>query len=297
MSVDRKFHSGYATEDGTNEYNNYAIKKGVDPLHFRQVEDLYLTSLGMGTYLGNQSSVDDENIEKSLTYCVSEGCTNVIDTAINYRSMLSEKCIGRALTNLFDKKVINRNNIFICTKNGYATNDGEFRKMDIDAYLKAMYIDKGIIQSKDISPSYNILNPDYISNCIDKSLCNMGIETLDLVYIHNSYESWFDQVDVKAYMYMLSKVFQVYENYRKKGKIRFYGMATWNCFTAKQNDPNYLSLSDIVSVAREIGGETNGFKFIQLPFNYYMKEPYLLKNQRIPDAIAPVSGTRCGSIP
>jgi aryl-alcohol dehydrogenase-like predicted oxidoreductase len=196
--------------------------------------------------------------------------------------MLSEKSIGRAITNLVDKDVVRRENLFICTKNGYATNDGEYQKVDIQSYLKTMYIDKGIIDMNDISPSYNIMNPDYISYCINKSLCNLGVETIDLVYIHNTYESWFDQVDTNTYLEMLERVFRVYENFRKEGKIRYYGMATWNCFTSNPNDQNYLSLSDVVSIAQKVGGTNNGLKFIQLPFNYYMKEPYILKNQVVP---------------
>lgn len=289
MSFDTKFHRGFATEAGTAGYRELALKKGVDPSHFKKVENLFLSSLGMGTYLGNQSHLDDDNIKKSIEYSVGEGSVNVIDTAINYRAMLSEKSIGRALTSMIGKGVIGRENIFLCTKNGYATNDGEYQKVDIESYLKTMYIDKGIIDKDDISPSYNIMNPEYISNCIKKSMCNLGIETIDLVYVHNSYESWFDQVDTNTYLEMLLKVFQVYENFRKDGKIRYYGIATWNCFTSKQNDPGYLSLSDVVSVAHKAGGTDNGFKFIQLPFNYYMREPYVLKNQVISDSKNQVS--------
>ncbi|HET6589443.1 MAG TPA: aldo/keto reductase [Candidatus Nitrosocosmicus sp.] len=289
MSIDTKLHKGYATEEGTTAYREYAITNGVDPSHFKEVENLFLSSIGMGSYLGNQSQVDDENIKKSLEYSVGTGSVNVIDTALNYRAMLSEKTIGKALNSLTDRGIIRRENIFICTKNGYATNDGEYQKVDLESYLKAMYIDKGIIQDKDISPSYNVMNPDYISNCINKSLCNLRIETIDLVYIHNSRESWFDQVDTNTYLEMLSKVFQVYENFRRDGKIRYYGMATWNCFTSNQNDPKYLSLWDVVSVAHKVGGPKNGFKFIQLPFNYYMKEPYLFNNQVVPDSKNQVS--------
>lgn len=289
MSLAKKFYSGSATSSGTTNFRNLALRNGAHESHFKHVEDLYLSSLGMGTYLGNLSSRDDINLESSIYSSVKEGSINVIDTALNYRSMLSEKCIGRAIRRLIDDEVAKRNELFVCTKNGYFTNDGEYAQIDIDSYLQLVYFDRNIIDSNDLSPSYNIMNPNYISNCIDRSLCNMGLDAIDLVYIHNSFESWFDQVDRQTYYEMLYDVFEVYENFRKIGKLRYYGMATWNCFTAHENSANYLSLKEVVKIANDVGGEGNGLKFIQLPYNPFMTEPYRYKNQEIDNSSQYVS--------
>jgi aryl-alcohol dehydrogenase-like predicted oxidoreductase len=107
----------------------------------------------------------------------------------------------------------------------------------------------------------------------------MGINTIDLIYIHNSFESWHDIVDRSTYHDMLSRVFQLYEELRQRGKINFYGMATWNCFTSKENSKDYLSLKEVVDIAKNVGGNNNGFKFIQLPFNMYLNQPYTFRNQ------------------
>lgn len=289
MSLAKKFQAGFATSSGTTNFRNLALRKGAHESHFKHVEDLYLSSLGMGTYLGNLSSQDDMNLESSIYSSVKEGSINVIDTAINYRSMLSEKCIGRAIERLVEDEIAKRDELFICTKNGYFTNDGDYAHIDIDSYLKLMYFDQDIIDSDDISPSYNIMNPNYISNCIDRSLCNMGLDTIDLVYVHNSFESWFDQVDRPTFYEMLYSVFEVYESFRKIGKLRYYGMATWNCFTAQKNCTNYLSLKEVIKIANDVGGEGNGFKFIQLPYNSFMTEPYTFKNQGIDKSSQDVS--------
>jgi len=255
------------------------ILKGVSRTHFKTIENLKLSSVGMGTYLGNLSSQDDADLEESLYYSIMEGGINVIDTSINYRSMLSEKCIGRVISNLIEDGVIDRESIFICSKNGYVTNDGDLRKLDIDTYLQLMYLDNNIVSRSDISPSYHIMNPNYISRCLDKSLCNMGLNTIDLIYIHNSFESWYNVVDRSTYHEMLSRVFQLYEDFRHKGKINFYGMATWNCFTSNENSKGYLSLKEIIKIANDVGGVNNGFKFIQLPFNLYLSDPFTFRNQ------------------
>jgi aryl-alcohol dehydrogenase-like predicted oxidoreductase len=258
-----------------------ALKKGINSSHFRIIENLNLSSVGMGTYLGNLSAQDDADLEKSLCYSIKEGGINVIDTSINYRSMLSEKCVGRAIGSLIEEDVIDREGVFICTKNGYVTNDGDFSRVDIDTYLESMFLNNNVISRSDLSPAYHIMNPNYIARCIDKSLCNMGLSTIDLVYIHNSFESWYNIVDRSTYYEMLAQVFQLYEDFRQKGKINFYGMATWNCFTSKENSESYLSLKEVIKIANDVGGNNNGFKFIQLPFNMYLTEPYTFRNQPV----------------
>ena len=42
-------------------------------------------------------------------------------------------------------------------------------------YMQNMFISTGLIDSKDISSGYNVLNPNYIARCIDKSLLNMHL--------------------------------------------------------------------------------------------------------------------------
>jgi aryl-alcohol dehydrogenase-like predicted oxidoreductase len=80
---------------------------------------------------------------------------------------------------------------------------------------------------------------------------------------------------------MLSKVFEVYEEYRSLNKIKYYGMATWTCFRVHQDNREYLSLEEIVKLAEHVGGKQHGFRFIQLPYNLAYNEPIFLKNQNV----------------
>ena len=59
--------------------------------------------------------------------------------------------------------------------------------------------------------------------------------------------------------------------------------ATWECFRVKNDNPQYLSLEDIVNMAKNVGGENHGFKFIQLPYNMSYDQALLQKNQTIQD--------------
>jgi aryl-alcohol dehydrogenase-like predicted oxidoreductase len=276
---------GFATTEGTSRYVKYAVNEKSRPeSHFRIFDDLNLSSLGMGTYLGDITDYDDEAIENATYESIKSGAINVIDTAINYRAMKSEKSIGRALSRLINDRIISRDQVFLSTKNGYITNDGDFPSIGMMEYMQKMYITPGLLSPSDISSGYNVLNPTYIERCIDRSLSNMKLGTIDLVYVHNSFESWYQDVRREEFMEMLRKVFQVYEKYRARNKIRYYGMATWTCFRVPNDSSEYLSLEEVVKLAHdanESGSNNHGFRFIQLPYNLSYSEPLLLKNQTV----------------
>lgn len=270
---------GYATPEGTKKYTEYAISQGRPRSHFKFFDSLRLSSIGMGTYLGQLNEEDDQAVENAVYQSVKSGAVNVIDTAINYRAMRSEKSIGRALLRLVNDRIISRDQVFVSTKNGYITNDGDYPNIDVMEYIHRMYIQTEVITADDISSGYNVINPNYLAKCIDKSLMNMHISTIDLVYIHNAFESWYQDVSREQFMEMLVKAFEVYEKYRAKNKIRYYGMATWTCFRVSPGSPEYLSLEQAVKSAESVGGQDHGFRFIQLPYNLAYSEALLLRNQ------------------
>ena len=272
---------GNATPDGTRKYSDYAISQGKPRNHFKSFENLHLSSLGMGTYLGQVSKEDDQAVENAVYQSVRSGAINVIDTAINYRAMKSEKSIGRALLRLVNDGIISRDQVFVSTKNGYITNDGDYPNIDVMEYMHRMYIQTEVITADDISSGYNVIKPSYLAKCIDKSLTNMHLSTIDLVYIHNAFESWYQDVSREQFMEMLAKAFEMYEKYRANNKIRYYGMATWTCFRVPSESPEYLSLEQAVKCAEGVGGKDHGFKFIQLPYNLAYSEALLLRNQSV----------------
>ncbi len=273
---------GYATSEGTKKYVDNAINNNeILRSHFRSFEGLLLSSIGMGTYLGEPTPHDDDLVENAVYESVKSGSINVIDTAINYRLMKSEKSIGRAIDRLVNDNIISRNQVFICTKNGYITNDGDYSSIGMMEYIQKMFISPGLIDPSDISSGYHVLNPNYIARCIDKSLVNMRLNTIDLVYIHNAYEGWYADIGKTEFYESIAKVFQTYERYRSNNKIRYYGMATWTCFRVPQDSKEYLSLEDMIRIAEDIGGMNHGFRFIQLPYNLAYNEALFLKNQNV----------------
>src|SRR6476620_11301981 len=104
---------GQATLDGTTRYRKRF--DGVAAVnHFRLEQNLWLSSVGVGTYLGNADAATDQRYADSISRAVELGA-NVIDTAANYRFQRSERAIGTALGQLTGAKGFSRDEIVICT--------------------------------------------------------------------------------------------------------------------------------------------------------------------------------------
>ena len=108
----------FATAAGTADFTGHF--KDIADGHFRQAQGLTLSSIGIGTYLGNWDTETDDKYENSVIRYVESG-GNVIDTASNYRFQRSERNIGKALKKLADK--FDRSELFIATKGGFLPFD------------------------------------------------------------------------------------------------------------------------------------------------------------------------------
>jgi len=267
---------GYANKEGMKNFYKRALESGINEKHFKTFEDLIFSSLGLGTYLGEANDETDKMVEEALERAVK--CVNLIDTAINYRFQRAERSIGRALNKLVEDKKIKRDEIFISTKNGYLTHDGELN-LNFWEYIYKEWISKGLLRSEDISSQYHSMNLNFLKDQFEKSRRNLNLECIDLLYLHNSAEAQIPDIGKEEYMRKLEKVFEFYEDLRRQGKIRYYGLATWSCFRLPINHKEHLNLEEIVHLAKKVDGE--GFKFIQLPFNLLMREADELLNQRV----------------
>ena len=268
--------SGYATSEGTK---NFSKNSQVHLENFKIFEDLHLSNVGIGTYLGNPDSQTDELVKNAVKQSVLSG-VNVIDTAINYRAQKAERSVGKALSELIQEEKITRNQVFVSSKNGYVTNDADIQE-DFMEYVMRELGKPGIVKEGDITSGYHCMTTAYLSDQLDRSLKNLDLECIDLMYLHNGIEGQIKDISKDEFLEKLKSVFELYEQKRDEGKIKFYGMATWECFRVKDNDPQHLSLEDIVQMAKKIGGDEHGFKFIQLPYNMNYDQALLGKNQII----------------
>jgi len=268
--------TGYATPEGTKKF---AERQNRDSRkNYKNVHNLTLSNVGIGTYLGNPDTETDYIVQNAVKKSILGGI-NVIDSAINYRAQKAERSVGNAISQLIDNNDISREEICVSTKNGYVTNDGDIME-DLMQYVMREYGKTGIVKEGDISPGYHCMTLSYLNDQLERSLKNLGLDCIDFMYLHNSVEGQ-THLPREQFLKNLKGVFEFYEKKRKEGKIRFYGMATWECFRVTQENPLFLQLSEVMDLAMEVGGTEHGFRFIQLPFNLMLDQAYLTKNHNV----------------
>lgn len=266
-----------ATLEGTARYRK-RLKERTDENHFRLEQNLWLSSIGMGTYLGDADEATDERYTEAVVRAVELG-VNVIDTAANYRFQRSERSIGAALERLRQTETCARDEVVICTKGGYLPFDGAPPK-DVRRYVEESFVRTGIAQFSDFVGGSHSMTPRYLQSQIDQSLANLKLDCIDVYYIHNP-ESQLSAISREEFETRLRAAFELLEQNISDGRIRMYGAATWNGFRAAPDARGYHSLERMVNLAREVGGVEHGFRFIQLPFNLAMPEALTMANQTL----------------
>ncbi|MBI2567477.1 MAG: aldo/keto reductase [Candidatus Schekmanbacteria bacterium] len=265
----------HATAEGTARFQ--ARFAGILPAeHFRSHCGLTVSSIGIGTYLGSADATTDQLYEDAICHAV-EGGVNLIDTAINYRCMRSERTTGRALQRLLLSGRISRDEVLVATKGGYLPFDSDIPDDPYATFMDAYYR-PAILDQREVVSGCHAISPRFIADQISRSRRNLELETIDIYYLHNP-EEQLDEIDRSTFVKRLTGAFEALEHAASKGEIQMYGVATWNGFRLSEGEPGYLSLSEVVDIAMAVGGEGHRFRVVQLPFNVAMCEALTKTNQ------------------
>jgi len=265
-----------ATKEGTARYaQRFSGRAAAD--HFREAHRMFLSSVGLGTYLGQPSEKTDGAYTAAVVAAVESGI-NVIDSAINYRFQRSERSVGAALAQLRTKG-FEREEIVLCTKGGYLTPDGAMPG-DPNEYFFHEYIQRGIFSAKDLAADSHCMTPKFLKDQLGRSLRNLGVECIDVYYLHNP-ETQLAEVAKPEFLERLRAAFEFLESAVEAGEIRYYGLATWNGFRQDPRARDAMQLAEIAQIAQEIAGGMHHFRFVQLPFNLGMTEALTQGNQMV----------------
>jgi len=274
---------GYATPEGTDRFR---CRFGtLLPGHFREFQGLWISSIGIGTYLGDPTEAYDTLYREAITTALECGI-NVIDSAVNYRHQRSERAIAQALGPAISSGSLQRDEVIIATKGGFLTFDGS-EPADPSEYFQRTLIDPGLFRPDEVVAGCHVITPKYLENQINVSRKNLGVETLDIYYLHNP-ETQAAHVTRGELHRRLQAAFAALEKAAGDGKIRMYGAATWNAFRVGSDSPEALSLSDLLRLAREVGGTDHHFRAIQLPYNLAMPEALSARTQQANGRVVPV---------
>ncbi len=239
-----------ATKEATTRYaQKFAGRAAAG--HFRDSQRLVLSSLGIGTYLGQPDTKTDESYTAAAVAAVESGI-NVMDAAINYRFQRSERSLGAAIKQLAARG-FEREEIVVCTKGGYLTPDGTM-PADPNEYFFREYIQPGIFTANDIAAGSHCITPKFLKNQLGRSLRNLGVECVDVYYLHNP-ETQLSEVTKEEFLARVREAFTFLESAVEAGEIS--------------------------QVAQEIAGGRHHFRFVQVPFNLGMTEALTLGNQSL----------------
>ena len=229
-----------------------------------------VSSLGFGTYLGECDDAEDARYTRAGAAALERG-VNLIDTAINYRCQRSERAVGDAIRVAIASGTVTREEIVVCTKAGYIPLEKTppATREDYRGFLDSEYFARGVMSAADVVAGGHCLTPRYLDDQIDRSRNNLGLETIDVYYLHNP-EQQLDSVDRERFRTIMRDAFETLEKHVKRGAISSYGCATWNGFRVDMQAKNHLSLEELVTIAREVGGSKHRFKVVQLPINLAM---------------------------
>lgn len=233
---------------------------------------LTVSSIGIGTYLGDCDAGHDEAYVDAVRRALARG-VNLIDTAINYRCQRSERAVGAALAAAVAEGEAARDEVVLCSKAGYVALDGAPppTRDGYRAYLEREFFTPGVMTPDDVVAGGHCMAPAFIAHQLARSRANLRAAAVDLYYLHNP-EQQLEVLDPAAFRARIRDAFALLEERVARGEVGRYGCAAWSGLRAAPRTRGHLSLTELVEVAREVGGDGHHFAAVQLPVNLAMPE-------------------------
>jgi len=259
-----------ATTHGTWRYRD-RFGDAYGRTYFRRFGPGVASSIGIGTYLGEPTPAVDERSRRALVTALEAGC-NVVDTAVNYRCGRAERVVGEAL----GEAGVDRESVVVATKGGFVPFDGS-RPADPARYVRETFLDPGLIDPDDLARGSHCIAPEFLDAMVDRSRSRLGVDALDLYYVHNP-ETQLAARDREAVYDRLEAAFERLERRVADGDLRAYGVATWAAFRVPPDDDRHLSLPAVLdraaAAADAVGADEPSLSAIQLPFNVVMADAF-----------------------
>jgi aryl-alcohol dehydrogenase-like predicted oxidoreductase len=275
---------GRATRQGTRRYADRFTKaeRPCQEDHFARPDDLWLSSIALGTLRGEPGGVDDL-LYRSVVGDLLEAGTNVFNTALSDRFQSSERAIGHALRRAIRENRTSRDEIVVVSKGGALTPDPERARDHASAQrdLYATYIDSGLLDPSEITRGHSMA-PEFLLDQIQRSRSNLGLETIDY-YLIQEPEIHLKGLGVDGFREALMRAFAALEGAVERGFIGGFGLATWDGFLVPDSDRSHLGVVEIFNAALDVGHGDHHLRAIQLPYGLAMGEGVALESQLGPD--------------
>lgn len=239
-----------------------------------------MSRIALGTHLGDFSKEVSEKYVQAIMYSLKNGITT-IDGAINYRGMCSEKDEGIAIAKLLKENEIKREDFFITSKAGLLFGDIQ-SGMNPQKYLSELLEPKGVSLDDftEFDGLYQTLNPQFYEIALRKSLDNLGLETLDVHYIHIPEISRLGMPEEDFYDKM-EKLFTWYEHKVDEGKIRYYGIALEFMVEEPLEEKWHFEIEKLKAIADKAGKGESHFHYVLFEYNLLCSNARTEKTQKV----------------
>lgn len=274
---------GRATREGTARFAERYVETA--PGHFREACGWLVSSIGVGTYLGEPDETTDAGYGVAIETAVDMGC-NVVDTAIVYRHQRSERMVGTTLGRLVVDGKCARDEIVVATKGGYLPHDARYPGGP-RAYIEETLVRPGIISAGDVVAGSHCMTPRFLRSQLSLSRRNLDCEVVDVYLLHNP-EAQLEEVGRREFLGRIRDAFAFLEDAVAGGEVGAYGTATWSGYRAAPGSWDHLDLDELVAAARDVAGDGHHFRAIQLPVNLAMPEAIATATQPHGGRLVPV---------
>ena len=248
-----------------------------------------LSSIGLGTYLGDPGPAADAGYEASARAFAAAGGT-VFDTAANYRMGRSERALGRVFQDL------ERESFFVSTKAGYLPMADGVTTETPRAWFQRVLAGPGVLRAEEVVDGCHALTPRYLAHQLEVSREALQVARVDLFHLHNP-EQQRPALGPAAFREVMRKAFEACEALVAQGRIGAYGCATWNGFRVPPEAADHLCLEELLEDAAAAGGRDHHFRWIQLPLNLALPEAFTLATQRFRgERLTPLEAARAAGL-
>lgn len=239
---------GKATAEGTRRYFD-GFGDELVAFH-REACGLRIANIGIGTNRGNADAATDQDYTRAISAALLGG-VNLVDTAINYRHQRAEYAVARGLRAFLDGGMHSRESIIVCSKGGFVVPGA---------------VPRDLLDSDCIAGGIHSLAPAFLADQIERSRRNLGLQTIDIYYLHNP-EVQLRFIGQREFASRIAAAFESLEHAVAEGRIGHYGIATWDGYRN-----GALSLRSLEAIARQVAGDSHHLRFIQVPFNVDRQE-------------------------
>ena len=265
---------GAATVEGTSSFANKNQN-----LHYSLLGKTrwHVSSAGFGCY---RVAAGIQTYFNAMVRAISDG-VNLIDTSTNYTDGGSEQLVGHVLAHMVSEERLSREEVVVVSKVGYLQGQNyalsQERKQQGRPFPEIVPYGQGL---------EHCIHPEFIEDQLDRSLERLGLETLDLLLLHNPeyYLGWAskkgrDQHEAREIFYQrILHAFEHLEEEVARGRIQGYGISS-NTFPGSADDHEFVSLERVCGIADTVSNDHH-FHVIQFPMNLYESGAVLETNQK-----------------